>query len=302
MGIKQWWSRFKSKPFGDVIRHKHKFVVMDTGTLKEKFSFQLSGINLFVALGSGVIVLIVLTIVLIAFTPLREYIPGYTSTEMQEQAYANAGKVDSLEAAMADQEWLVATIQAMLRGESLGAEADFLVADSMSSLHQVARAYRRSKEDSLLRMEVEQEDGRYEVKPATAATGVADIQQPSVAHLFFSPLKGNVLRPYSTAERHFGVDVAAAADKPVKAAYSGTVVFAGFAAQDGYVIALQHPGNVVTIYRNAAALLKKQGDAVRAGEPIAYVGTGTKLEQGPYLHLEVWIGGTAVNPEEYILF
>ena len=305
MGIKDWWLKIKNSQVSDVIKHKHRFVVMDTDTFKEKFSFQLSGINLFVTVGITVIVLIVLTTVLIAFTPLREYIPGYTDTEMIEQTYANAKKIDSLERAVADQEWVLATMQALMRGEALGAQADSMMADSTSTLAVVAGAYRRSREDSLLRLEVESEDSRYQVKDAVrqaAGTATAVDMQPTVTHLFFAPVKGNIVRPYSNAMRHYGVDIAAASESPVNAAYSGTVVSAGFTAEDGHVIALQHPAGVITIYRNNSALLKHQGDAVRAGEPIAFVGTGTTTELGPHLHLEVWVNGTPVNPEEYISF
>lgn len=305
MGIKDWWLKIKNSQVSDVIKHKHRFVVMDTDTFKEKFSFQLSGINLFVTVGITVIVLIVLTTVLIAFTPLREYIPGYTDTEMIEQTYANAKKIDSLERAMADQEWVLATMQALMRGEALGAQADSMMADSTSTLAVVAGAYRRSREDSLLRLEVESEDSRYQVKDAVrqaAGTATAVDMQPTMTHLFFAPVKGNIVRPYSNAMRHYGVDIAAASESPVNAAYSGTVVSAGFTAEDGHVIALQHPAGVITVYRNNSALLKHQGDAVRAGEPIAFVGTGTTTELGPHLHLEVWVNGTPVNPEEYISF
>lgn len=306
MGIKDWWLKIKNSQIGDVIKHKHRFVVIDNDTFKEKFSFRLSGINLFVFTGVTVIVLIVLTAVLIAFTPLREYIPGYTDTEMIEQTYVNAKKIDSLERALADQEWVVATVQALLRGENLGAEVDSVMADSTASLGVVAGVYRHSKEDSLLRLEVESEDNRYEVKGARmqssgSMVAAADVQ-PTVTQLFFAPVKGNVVKPYSTALRHYGVDIAAASGSPVNAAYSGTVVSAGFTAEDGHFIALQHPAGVITIYRNNSALLKHQGDAVRAGEPIAYVGTGSTTELGPHLHLEVWVNGMPVNPEEYISF
>ena len=304
MAIKDWLIWLKRKPLGDVIKHKHRFVVMDTDTFKEKFSFQLSGINLFVTIGITIIVLILLTTILIAFTPLREYIPGYTNNEMVEQTYANARKVDSIEEMLAEQEWLVATVQAVLRGEAVNEEFDSLRADSTATLSQLALVYRHSVEDSLLRLDVEREDNRYEVKAPSAqqpssATAEAG---PTVTHLFFTPLKGNILTRYNPSENHYGVDIAGGSNTPVAAAYSGTVVFAGFTADAGHVIALQHPGNVITIYRNNSALLKHQGDAVRAGEPIAYVGTGEKSELGPHLHLEVWVGGTAVNPEEYIPF
>ena len=306
MGIKDWWLKIKNSQVGDVIKHKHRFVVIDNDTFKEKFSFRLSGINLFVFTGVTVIVLIVLTAVLIAFTPLREYIPGYTDTEMIEQTYVNAKKIDSLERALADQEWVVATVQALLRGENMGAEVDSVMADSASTLGVVAGVYRHSKEDSLLRLEVESEDNRYEVKSArvqsSGTVASAADMQPTVTQLFFAPVKGNVVKPYSTAMRHYGVDIAAASGSPVNAAYSGTVVSTGFAAEYGHVIVLQHPAGVITIYRNNSALLKHQGDAVRAGEPIAFVGTGSTTELGPHLHLEVWVNGMPVNPEEYISF
>ena len=301
MSLKDWWYKIKSTPLGDVIKHKHRFVVMDTDTFKEKFSFQLSGSNLFVGVGVTIIVLIVLTTVLIAFTPLREYIPGYTDTEMIEQTYVNAKKIDSLETVLTDQEWLVATMQSVLRGESLGHEYDSVKADSNATLEQLAMAYRHSVDDSLLRLDVEREDNRYEVKsnanmPTTMDNG------PAVTHIFFAPVKGKIVEPYNAVARHYGVDIAAATGCPVSAAYSGTVIFAGFAADEGHVIVLQHPAGIITVYRNNSALLKHQGDVVRAGEPIAYVGTGTNRDIGPHLHLEIWVGGSPANPEDYISF
>lgn len=302
MGLRDWWMRLKGTPVGDVMKHKHRFVVMDTDTFKEKFSFQLSGINLFVTIGVTIIVLIVLTTVLIAFTPLREYIPGYTDTEMVEQTYVNAKKIDSLEVMLSNQEWLISTMQAVLRGEQAGAGFEEIVSDSASTLTGAAKAYRHSKEDSLLRLDVENEDNRYQVKQRQPqATSAPDVQ-PVVTHLFFAPVKGNILTTYNAAERHYGVDISATSNTPVNAAYSGTVVSAGFTAETGYVIALQHPGGVISLYRNNSALLKHQGDVVRAGEPIAYVGYGAKREMGPYLHLELWVNGSPVNPEEYISF
>ncbi len=302
MGIKDWWLKIKGTPVSDVIKHKHRFVVMDTDTFKEKFSFQLSGINLFVTVGVTIIVLIVLTTVLIAFTPLREYIPGYTDTEMVEQTYVNAKKIDSLEVVLNNQEWMIATMQAVLRGEQVGDDFVEAVEDSTSTLAVAVKAYKHSKEDSLLRVDVENEDNRYQVKQkASQATVNAEVQ-PVVTHLFYAPLKGNIVAPYNAAERHYGVDISAANNTPVNAAYIGTVLFAGFTAENGYVIALQHPAGVITVYRNNSALLKHQGEVVRAGEPIAYVGTGHKREVGPYLHLEVWVNGSPVNPEEYIAF
>ena len=299
MALKDWWFKLKSRPVADVIKRKHRFVVMDTETFKEKFSFQLSGINLFVVVGITIIVLILLTTILIAFTPLREWIPGYTNTRAVEQTYANAKKLDSLQTQLDNQEWLMATFQAVLRGETIGDVAP--LTDSTTSLQQLAIEYRRSKEDSILRADVEREDNRYQVKsPSVASAGVASEAPSAITHLFFTPVKGNILTPFSAG--HQGVDIAGDAGHAVCAAYSGTVVFVGFTAESGHVVTLQHPGNVITVYRNCSSVLMKQGNVVRAGEPIAYIGSGNRRELGPYLHFEIWVGGAAVNPEEYISF
>ena len=300
MALKDWWFRLKGGSIADVIKRKHRFVVMDTDTFKEKFSFQLSGINLFVTIGVTIIVLILLTTILIAFTPLREWIPGYTNTTAVEQTYTNAKKLDSLQVQLENQEWMVATLQAVLRGEELGEVPQL---DSSASLQQVAAVYRHSKEDSLLRMEVEREDNRYQVKSSTGSTGAIGAtseSSPAITHLFFTPLKGNILTPYS--REHYGVDIAGEAGHAICAAYSGTVVFSGFTAEGGHTLTIQHPGNVVTIYRNCSSLLVRQGDVVRAGEPVAYVGNSGRRELGPYLHFEIWVNAASVNPVEYISF
>ena len=303
MKIKKWWAQLRSKPVTDVIKHKHRFVVMDTDTFKEKFAFQLSGSNLFVTVGITVIVLILLTTVLIAFTPLREWIPGYTNDAMIEQTYVNARKIDSLETQLSEQEWLVKTIQAVLNGQNLGEEAEALKGDTTATLQQIAVAYRRSHADSLLREEVEREDNRYQIKPASsAATTTTTESSSSLSHLFFAPLKGKELSPFDATKRHLGLDLAGTSGQPVYAAYSGTVVSAQFSVDNGYVLTIQHPGNVITVYRNNSSLLKRQGDAVRAGEPIAYVGNSSLREPGPHLHFEMWVNGAPVNPEEYISF
>lgn len=302
MGLKDWWAKIKSWPVNDVIKHKHRFVVMDTDTFKEKFSFQLSGANLFVTIGVTMIVLILLTTVLIAFTPLRELIPGYTNTDMVEQTYINAKKIDSLETALANQEWLVATVQAVLRGDEVGDMYDSVRSDSSASLQQVAAVYRRSKEDSLLRLDVEREDNRYQLKTTSSQSSASDASAPAVSHLMFAPLKGKIINTFDPTKGRNGVDIAGATNMTVNATYSGTVIMAAFTAESGHVIALQHPGNVVSVYSNNGVLLKRQGDVVRVGEPIAYTGGSTQSETTPYLHFELWVGGTAVNPEEYISF
>ncbi|MCR4659617.1 MAG: M23 family metallopeptidase [Bacteroidales bacterium] len=306
MNIKEWWAQVNKKALNDVLRRKQRLVVMDTETLKEKFSFQLSGINLFVAVGLTIIVFVALTTVLIAFTPLREYIPGYTNTDMVEQTYRNEQLIDSLQNQIEDQEWLIATIQHVLSGEPFEGEAAELAADSTATLRAVAGAYRHSRADSLLREEVEREDNRYQVKstpqqsslPAAATAQVTPLPE----QIFFCPLKGTVVAPFEPARQHFGVDVAAAAGEIVKAVAGGTVVMANFTVESGHTLVILHPGGAVSVYKHNSSLLKHEGDVVRTGEPVAFVGNSGSLSTGQHLHFELWVNGRAVDPQHYVSF
>lgn len=147
---------------GDLMKHKHRFVVLDTETYKEKISFQLSGINVFVFLGVTSLVLVFLTGLLLAFTPLRELIPGYTNPRMVRQTYENARIIDSLETQLKAQEDMLADIQAVILGNDPSTLHDKPVSSVTSAKAKdslsITKPYKRSKEDTLLRQEVEQRE------------------------------------------------------------------------------------------------------------------------------------------------
>ncbi len=328
----KWWDKIKEffrvagnrrEVVSDVIKNKHRFVVIDEETYKEKMSFQLSGINLFVSIGIIIIVFVLLTFLLIAFTPLRELIPGYTNPKMTEQAYANAVAMDSLEYTLAMQSRQLQDIKAIMMGENPDslhlARRDTAAAGLSQEGKQQAATYQRSKEDSLLRLEVENAD-KYSLKApnrngdagnksrANNRQGreamVKAAQEPTSAimQLFFTPVKGTVVSTYDPKIRHYGIDIAAAENEAVKAVLGGTVIFSNFTVETGYVIAVQHANNYISVYKHNSALLKHAGDIVRAGEPIAFVGNSGHLTTGPHLHFELWMNGNAVNPQQYISF
>lgn len=139
----------------DIVKHKHRFVVMDTDTYKEKISFQLSGINIFVFMGITALVLVFLTAMLLAFTPLRELIPGYTNTKMVEQTYKNARVIDSLESQLKAQEEMLADIQYVMLGKDPAERHKTVQQERTDSVKVKPTPYVRSKADTLLRKEVE---------------------------------------------------------------------------------------------------------------------------------------------------
>ena len=290
----------------ELLQGKHRFAVMDAHTFREKFSFQLSGITIFTTVGSIMILLVLLTTVLIVFTPLREYIPGYSNSDLIEQSYHNAVVIDSLEHQVRYQEWMISNIQDVLSGkEMVTAEEAKKKSDSLASLGVSTADYVRSRSDSLLRIYVEENDKHYQVRvsPLTKQSTLPKQGESLMAHgLFFTPMQGYVVAPYDSQIRHFGVDVAGVSNSLINAIYGGTVVFSNFTVETGYIVAVQHPDDVLSVYKHCSKLLKQEGDVVLAGEPLAYLGNSGSLSTGPHLHFELWMKGKPVDPKQYVLF
>lgn len=276
----------------DRLKNKYRLVVLNDDTFEEKVSFRLSRLNVFVATGLSVITLISFTIVLIAFTPLREYIPGYSSTVLRRQAMENAVTVDSLRRVIANQERYVEIINGVVSGNL--PEYDTAQVVDASEVDSIQRP--PSREDTALRELVEQED-RYNLfeEEISAKGGLANLA-------FFPPIKGLVSGRFDVSTDHYGVDIVAAENEPVLAVLEGTVLLATWSSEEGYVIALQHEQGLISLYKHNSVLLKTQGELVQAGEAIAIIGNSGHLSTGPHLHFELWNNGISVDPESYIVF
>ena len=276
----------------DRLKNKYRLVVLNDDTFEEKVSFRLSRLNVFVATGLSVITLISFTIVLIAFTPLREYIPGYSSTVLRRQAMENAVTVDSLRRVIANQERYLEIINGVVSGNL--PEYDTAQVVDASEVDSIQRP--PSREDTALRELVEQED-RYNLfeEEISAKGGLANLA-------FFPPIKGLVSGRFDVSTDHYGVDIVAAENEPVLAVLEGTVLLATWSSEEGYVIALQHEQGLISLYKHNSVLLKTQGELVQAGEAIAIIGNSGHLSTGPHLHFEFWNNGISVDPESYIVF
>jgi len=245
----------------------------------------------------GALVLAVIGIIfgvtiLIAFTPLREYIPGYPTGKMKRMLINNVLVVDSLEQEGLRRELYFKNFRAMLAGET---PSDTVI-KSGKAIRPDQVQFRKYNHDSLFKEEIAQEQMNLGFNPTPAGkTGVAGL-------LFFPPLTGMITGKHDLSIRHFGVDIVGKPNSRISAPLDGTVIFAGWTIDTGYVIYLQHEQNLVTVYRHNAELLKIQGDKVRSGEAIAIMGNSGKETTGPHLHFEMWLNGVSVNPEEYIKF
>lgn len=273
--------------------HKYRMVILNEDTFEERISLKLTRLNVFILVTISAFLLIAGTTVLIAFTPLKEYIPGYSSSRLKAKATALTFKTDSLETALALNNQYYESIKKVLTGDVKAVEFD------RDSILEAARIdpdsvdLTPSPEDLELRETVAQED-KYNVVDA-AETSNLDVT-------LFAPVNGKISEGYDFKEKHFAVDVIVAKDAPVKAAADGTVIFAEWTAETGYVMILEHGNSLLTVYKHNSALQKEQGELVNAGEVIATAGSTGEFSTGPHLHFEVWSNGYPINPSDLIDF
>ncbi len=270
---------------------KYRLVILNEDTFQERFSLKLSRLNVFVLGGLFSVLLIVLTTLLIAFTSLREYIPGYSSTSLKKKATRLIYETDSLKHRLGILENYTRAIKLVLTGEIKPERTDSIIQIASGKVFNEEKL-KPTKQDSIFREKVESED-RY---------SVSNTALERAKNVFFSPLTGNISQIYNINEKHFAVDIVAQSGTPVKAIADGTVILAEWTAETGYVIMLQHTNQYVSVYKHNGTLLKEQGEIVKSGEVIANVGSTGELSTGPHLHFELWNDGYPVNPTNYIDF
>lgn len=245
-----------------------------------------------VSLALAVIVIIGLVTVLISFTPLREYIPGYPTADTRREIIQNAIKTDSLEQAVKMWDFHLTNIQRIVNGKEPILPANTAASQDSSDIPELPTTL--SKEDSIMRDEV--------IKQEQFNLGSRrDIQQIEGLH-FFPPVKGIISDRFNLATNHPFLDIAAPANSVVSAVLDGTVILANWSDETGFTIQIQHNNDLISIYKHNSKLLKKRGDKVKAGTAIALVGDKGSLSTGSHLHFELWHKGVAVDPEKYIKF
>ena len=281
------------------LRNKYKLVILNDETYEEKLSFKLSRLNVFVASGTLAIFLIVITTLLIAFTRLREYIPGYTDVSLYERIYRLEELTDSLDADSRQKSLYLENIRLILSGKDTTVISP-LKKDTSESYGTIS-SY-ASSEDSAFRSEVEAQllagDNEIRLSQHERAGSRPDISSFS----FFTPLRGIVTSKFDPATKHFGVDIVSVQNEAIKAVLDGVVVFSGWTLETGYTITIQHEHDLVSVYKHNSALLKDQGSFVKAGDAIAIIGSSGEYSTGPHLHFEIWYNGVPVDPTEFIKF
>lgn len=284
----------KKRSFREQLKNRYRLVVLNDDTFEEKFALRLTPLGLLILFGSVTIIMTFLVISLVAFTPLREYIPGYGNVDQKRELIALTARTDSLEESMEAKDWFIQNIGDVLAGKTEG-KPEKPTKDT--SVNYSGVNVSPSGNDSALRNEIESAD-KYSLNITDKSKPVNSIS----SFVFFSPVKGLVSSSFNLREEHFGTDISAKENEFIKATLDGTVVFAGFTSADGYVVQVQHSNNLVSVYKHNSELMVRLGDYVKAGKPIAIIGNTGETSNGPHLHFELWYNGSPVNPQDYILF
>lgn len=286
------WNRFLGR-----IRSKYRLVILNDDTFEERASIRLSRFNVYVMVSSVLIVLTVFLYILFAFTPLKEFIPGYGDIHMRSDLLELQLKADSLSRVVEQQDLWVQNVQKILRGEVDTVFTDTLT-DETPLAYDTIKLDKIPIEDALLREQIENESNYALVFSNEEKKKEQDLNKLQL----FPPVKGLVSSRFDPNQQHFGVDVVAPENESVKATLDGVVILSDWTVETGYVIAIQHDYNLVSFYKHNSVLLKKVGTFVKAGEAIAVIGNTGEQTSGPHLHFELWKDGVAVNPESYIMF
>ena len=233
-----------------------------------------------------------ITTLLLFYSPLKKYMPGYVSPEVRRQIVDSSLRIDSLCDAVNRHQLYVMNIQDILRGE--------VKIDSVSTIDSLTIL---RSEDLMKRTEREKEFAhKYEENEKYNLTS-QNLSKSEMEELhFYPPMRGLVMESFNPNELHFGIDVAATNDKNVCAVLDGTILMSGYTANNGYVVVVQHVGNLVTVYKHLASTLKRESMKIKAGEVVGIAGTQGEKADNPYLHFELWHKGTALDPTQYISF
>lgn len=280
------------KKIFQMLKDHYRLIIYNDSTIQTVWSIKLTPIKVLTLGSLGAILLILLTSVIIAYTPLRENIPGYPSAKVRQQIILNYMLVDSLENEIKTRDNYLGKIQTLFQGEVPLDESE-VVATGLKTHNAKFKSFNADSvfQDKLLEEKI------------SLTISKNPKRLPSIANIhFFTPLRGLITNKFNAKTEHLAVDIVGTPNARISNVLDGTVIFSGWTMETGYSTYIQHENNIISAYKHNAELLKAMGDKVKAGEVIAIMGNSGELTTGPHLHFELWHNGIALDPETYIDF
>ncbi len=284
------------KTLSDRLTTRYQMVIRNEENLAEKTSFGFTYAKLLVLSVVVFVVIFTLSLFLSETLLAKWFDPRHAQMEANKKLYELALKVDSLAVEVDRKDKFIQNFQRILSGDTSSGFVD--PAQSLVDETRPITAVGNMKlvaSDSMFRKEFEQSQ-------LASVTLTSNKYRELQEIFFFTPITGFISDRYDVKKGHFGVDVVAKTNEPVKSIADGTVIMAEWTQDSGNVITIQHTGNLISVYKHNAELLKKVGTFVNAGEIIAIVGNSGEMTDGPHLHFELWFNGSSLNPEEFVTF
>jgi murein DD-endopeptidase MepM/ murein hydrolase activator NlpD len=288
---RKWWKGWQNP---------HRLVIRNEENLQELVSFRINLATVYVIMSSFIVLVMVLSWLLIAYTPLKRFMPGYDDIFTHPEYITLAEQVYDLEAAFKENEFYMESVRKLIAGETVDTSAlqsgepqipvEILEvkqqATTVSGPLLISDTLKQINEPGFIVVKKNQETSR-----------------SATAQLYLiPPLKGVIIQKFDPLKRHYGIDLAAPKNTPVKSILDGYVISSDWTLETGNTVCIQHENNIVSFYKHNAVNLRKAGAYVKAGEAVAIIGNTGESSTGPHLHFELWINGTPVNPPEYIQF
>jgi murein DD-endopeptidase MepM/ murein hydrolase activator NlpD len=281
----------KKKKIFNKLKDQYRLIIYNDTTFQSVWSMKLSRLKVFTVTSLLSAIIVILVILLIATTGLREYIPGYPKAEYRQILIHNALKVDSLENELIKRDEFFKGIKAIISGEIPEDNLDISTDVEANEIE-----FQEFNHDSVFQDKLLAEQLSLSIQGnGNDKSGLGQMH-------FFVPVKGVISNQFNSSKDHFGIDLVSVPNAMISAILQGTVIFSGWTLETGYVIYIQHETDLISVYKHNAELLKNTGDKVKAGEAIAIIGNTGELSTGPHLHFELWYKGNALNPEQYIDF
>ena len=267
----------------------YRLAVVEENSYQEKFALSLSKRNIFLISFSVAFIIILITTLLIFYTPIREYIPGYDTTKLRIQAVQNLEKLDSIMNSLEKNEQFIQAFSRTINGEEFTNQYE----DSkIKEVDITDLEVNINIEDSILRKIVEVED-RF---------NIIEKEDALIAPNLISPASGIISEGFDFSEGHYGVDVVLKERTPIKAVYDGIVLFAEWTLNYGFTVVIFHKNELISTYKHNQSVKVETGDFVQTGEVIALSGNTGEFTSGPHLHFELWDLQGPINPEDIIKF
>ncbi len=264
------------------ISDKYRLAIIDEDNLREVRSFRLSLLNVYMLFSSLILLVTIFIIIVIFYTPIKRLVPGYGDISNNVAFLDLSKQLSEIEETLEAQELYNESLRKLLTSSG---DSDVLSGNSF--VNETVRI-------------TDSGDRAGKILPE-------DINDPQSSRIlgslfFVPPITGSISAGFLDVEDHYGIDILASQNMPIKTIMDGIVIFADYSVESGHTIAVQHPNNIISVYKHNSVLLKKAGDRLHAGEAIAIIGNSGTLSFGPHLHFELWFEGYPVDPEKYLSF